>query len=113
MKSCGHQTIQRIVQRTDRLFDEPLYGLLGGFHLPMSVGRNISKFYQYYVTNRRPWMPLTAAEISDIIALLEQKGVQVVGISGHDSCDMSIGMFKDAFKDSYIDIVVGDRFILN
>jgi 7,8-dihydropterin-6-yl-methyl-4-(beta-D-ribofuranosyl)aminobenzene 5'-phosphate synthase len=113
VSGCGHQTIERILQRSDRLFEEPLYGLLGGFHLPISTGRNISKVYQYFVTNRLPWIPLTATEISNIIVSLKHRGVKIVGISGHDSCDSSIVMFRDAFKESYIDIVVGNKIILN
>ena len=113
VSGCGHQTIERIIQRTERLFEEPIYGLLGGFHLPLSIGRNISKDYQYFITNRRPWIPLTATEVSNNIVSLKQRGVKIVGISGHDSCDLSIAMFRDAFRDSYIDILVGRKIMLN
>ena len=113
VSGCGHQTIEKILQRTERLFDEPIYGLLGGFHLPISVGRNITKVYQYFITNRLPWVPLTATEVSHTIALLKQKGVKVVGLSGHDSCDSSIAIFREAFRDSYIEIVVGDKITLH
>jgi len=109
VSGCGHQTIERILHRVDCLFEEPIYGLLGGFHLPISTGRNISKVYLYVITNRFPWDPLTTAEISDIIDFVKKKGVRFVGISGHDTCDESINMFKEAFGDSYIDIVVGDK----
>lgn len=109
VSGCGHQTIERILQRTEKLFDEPIYGLLGGFHLPISEGRNISKIYQYFITNRLPWIPYTAEDVLKDIASLKQRDVMIVGISGHDSCDSSIVMFKDSFKESYIDIVVGDR----
>ena len=109
---CGHQRIEKIVERTERLFDEPIYGLLGGFHLPISEGRNISKIYQYFITGRLPWKPFTETDIANYITLLKQKGVKVVGISGHDSCDLSISMFRDAFKESYIEIAVGDKIIL-
>jgi len=30
---CGHSTIQRIVERAEMLFDEPIYGIVGGLHL--------------------------------------------------------------------------------
>ncbi len=112
VSGCGHQTIEKMLQRTEHLFDEPIYGLLGGFHLPMSVGRNISKVYQYFITNRLPWIPFTETDISNNIALLKQKGVKVVGISGHDSCDLSISMFREAFMDSYIEVAVGDKIVL-
>jgi 7,8-dihydropterin-6-yl-methyl-4-(beta-D-ribofuranosyl)aminobenzene 5'-phosphate synthase len=113
VSGCGHQTIEKLLDRTEVLFDQPIYGLLGGFHLPISLGRNITKHYQYFITNRLPWVPITATDISNSIALLKQKGVKIVGISGHDSCDSSISMFKEAFRDSYIDIVVGDKILLN
>jgi hypothetical protein len=55
---------------------------------------------------------LTEDDINNTINLLKQKGVQVAGISGHDSCDRSIGMFRSEFEDSYIDIVVGNKIDL-
>jgi 7,8-dihydropterin-6-yl-methyl-4-(beta-D-ribofuranosyl)aminobenzene 5'-phosphate synthase len=113
VSGCGHQTIEKILECAEVLFEEFVYGLLGGFHLPISIGRNINKHYQYFITNRLPWIPFTATDISNSIALVKQKGVKVVGISGHDSCDSSITMFKKAFRDSYIDIVVGNKIILN
>ncbi len=113
VSGCGHQTINRILQRTECLFDVPIYGLLGGFHLPLSVGRNITKNYQYYLTDKLPWIPLTTIDVSNTITLLKQKGVRIVGLSAHDSCDLSISMFKEAFRDSLVDIVVGNKIILN
>jgi 7,8-dihydropterin-6-yl-methyl-4-(beta-D-ribofuranosyl)aminobenzene 5'-phosphate synthase len=113
VSGCGHQTIEKMLQRTERLFTEPIYGLLGGFHLPISVGRNITKIYQYFITNRLPWMPLTETEISHIIDLMKQKGVKIVGISGHDSCDSSISLFREAFGNSYFEIAVGNIITLN
>lgn len=113
VSGCGHQTIGKILARAECLFDEPLYGMLGGFHLPVSEGRNITKEYQYFVTSRLPWKPLSAEDISSDIALLKGAGVKVVGISGHDSCDLSIGMFREAFGESYVEIAVGDKITLD
>jgi 7,8-dihydropterin-6-yl-methyl-4-(beta-D-ribofuranosyl)aminobenzene 5'-phosphate synthase len=112
VSGCGHQTIERILQRTDCLFEEPIYGLLGGFHIPTSTGRNISKAYQYFITNRLPWEPLTKEDVSNIIDFMKIRGVRFVGISGHDTCDQSINLFREAFGDSYI-VVVGDKISFN
>jgi len=111
VSGCGHQTIEKIIQRTERLFIEPIYAFLGGYHLPLTEGRNIDKYYQYFLTNRLPWKPLRASDVTNMIDLLKKKGIKFVGISGHDSCDLSITMFRDAFTDYYIDIVVGDKII--
>ena len=30
---CGHQTVEKMFQRFDKLSDAPIYGILGGLHL--------------------------------------------------------------------------------
>jgi len=32
---CGHQTIQRIIERTKQIFDENIYAVFGGLHFPI------------------------------------------------------------------------------
>lgn len=36
---CGHQTIPKLLKRYDDVFDEPLYGIVGGLHFPVPEGR--------------------------------------------------------------------------
>jgi len=36
---CGHSTVQRIVERAEMLFDAPIYGVIGGLHLPVTASR--------------------------------------------------------------------------
>ena len=110
---CGHQTIEKLILRSELLFNEPIYGLLGGFHLPVSEGRNISKIYQYFITGRLPWDPLTMTDIQKNIDFLKKHEIKIVGISGHDSCDESINSFKKAYKNNYFDIAVGQSITLN
>ncbi|MEA3341851.1 MAG: MBL fold metallo-hydrolase, partial [Chloroflexota bacterium] len=38
---CGHPTLQRIIDRAEMLFDEPLYGVVGGLHYPVTASREI------------------------------------------------------------------------
>jgi len=109
---CGHQTMEKLVKRAELLFDEPIYGILGGFHLPISTGRNIGVIYQYVVTGHLPWDPLTREDIEDHVRLLKKTGVKIVGISAHDSCDESIAIFREAFRDDYRDIIVGRKIYL-
>lgn len=112
VSGCGHQTIEKLVLRTQLLFDEPIYGVLGGFHLPLSEER-LSRVYKYFVTGKLPWQSLTMKDIEYNIDLLNRHGVKLVGISGHDSCDTSIEAFRKAFKSSYVDIVVGEKIIVD
>lgn len=113
ISGCGHQTIEKLILRSELLFNEQIYGLLGGFHLPVTEGRNISKIYQYFITDRLPWDPLTINDIHKNIDFLKTHGIKIVGISGHDSCDESINAFKNVFKNNYYEIVVGKKIILN
>ena len=109
ISGCGHQTMGKLVKRTELLFDEPIYGILGGFHLPISTGRNIGVIYQYLVTGHLPWDPLIRGDIEDHVKMLKQTGVKIVGISAHDSCDESIAIFREAYMENYRDIIVGRK----
>jgi 7,8-dihydropterin-6-yl-methyl-4-(beta-D-ribofuranosyl)aminobenzene 5'-phosphate synthase len=112
ISGCGHQTMEKLVKRIQLLAEEPMYGILGGFHLPISVGRNIHKYYQYLVTGHLPWDPLTRQDIEKHVSLLKKAGVKIVGISPHDSCDESIAIFREAYRDDYRNIIVGRKISL-
>ncbi len=113
ISGCGHQSVQFIVERTETLFHEPLYALIGGFHYPMQEGRNITWLYKYFVVGKLPWERLTTQDIEYNIGLLKTHGVKLVGISAHDSDDRCIEMFRDTFKNNYVDIRVGEKITLN
>jgi 7,8-dihydropterin-6-yl-methyl-4-(beta-D-ribofuranosyl)aminobenzene 5'-phosphate synthase len=107
ISGCGHQTVEKLIQRTERLFPGPLYGLIGGLHLPMPDGKDINPFIKYFVTGRLPWRFLTPEDILQTIGMLKRKEVRLVGISGHDSSESAIASFRKAFGSSYVDIAVG------
>lgn len=46
------------------------------------------------------------------VALLAASHPTLVGLSAHDSCDWSVGRFRDAFGDNYRDIKVGREIII-
>jgi 7,8-dihydropterin-6-yl-methyl-4-(beta-D-ribofuranosyl)aminobenzene 5'-phosphate synthase len=104
---CGHPTAERLVARARKLFDLPIYAILGGLHLPLTAGRNIEPYYRYYLSGRLPWEPLVAGDVAALAASLKAGGLKVVGLSGHDSCDESLGLFKKAFGEGYREIAVG------
>jgi 7,8-dihydropterin-6-yl-methyl-4-(beta-D-ribofuranosyl)aminobenzene 5'-phosphate synthase len=107
ISGCGHQTVEKLIQRAERLFPGPLYGLIGGLHLPMPDGKDINPFIKYFVTGRLPWRFLTPEDILQTIGMLKRKEVRLVGISGHDSSESAIAIFRKAFGSSYVDIAVG------
>jgi 7,8-dihydropterin-6-yl-methyl-4-(beta-D-ribofuranosyl)aminobenzene 5'-phosphate synthase len=109
---CGHQSIEKILLRTDLLFDEPLYGVLGGFHYPIEEGRNIVWYQKYFVVGKLPWDRLTVDDVKMNCELLKARNVKLVGLSGHDSSDESISIFRQKFPDSYVNIKVGEKISL-
>lgn len=113
ISGCGHQSIEKILQRTSKMLDVPIYGVLGGFHYPMEEGRNITWLYKYFVVGKLPWERLSAEDVVKNCELLKAASVKLVGLSAHDSSDKSISIFKQNFPASYVDIKVGEKISLD
>jgi 7,8-dihydropterin-6-yl-methyl-4-(beta-D-ribofuranosyl)aminobenzene 5'-phosphate synthase len=109
---CGHQTLERAVARTEALFDEPLYGVIGGLHFPVTASRMPYGMQKVIGTGRLPWQPIDEADVRSTVGFLAAKDPRLVGISAHDSCDWTIGAFKDAFGDRYREVVVGREIVV-
>jgi 7,8-dihydropterin-6-yl-methyl-4-(beta-D-ribofuranosyl)aminobenzene 5'-phosphate synthase len=107
ISGCGHQTIKKILERTETLFDEPIYGIIGGFHLPMTIQENITPVYKYYVTGKLPWQTLTNEDIQENIKILKDKNIKVISISRHDTSLECINLFKKVFPTEFIELLVG------
>ena len=108
---CGHPTLQRIVDRAEMLFDEPLYGIVGGLHYPVTASREAMfglPAQQFLGTGKWPWDPVNRADVETAIAYLQRRNPQVVALSPHDSCDWSIEAFRQTFGGAYRDLRVGE-----
>jgi len=108
---CGHPTIQRIIERAEMLFEEPIYGVIGGLHYPVTASRE-TKFglplQRIFGTGKPPWAPINRKDVAANIAFLKRRDPQLVSLSAHDSCDWSIEAFRSAFADAYRDLRVGE-----
>ncbi len=107
---CGHQTLPGILKRAKALFNEPIYGILGGLHYPVTDSRIKIfgiKIQKIFGTCRLPWKPITMGLVHENISILKEYHPGIVGLSSHDSCDASIKAFREAFHDNYTDIMVG------
>ncbi|MFX1361262.1 MAG: MBL fold metallo-hydrolase, partial [Promethearchaeota archaeon] len=112
---CGHQTLPRIIERTEALFDEPIYGLIGGLHYPVNGGPiEIMGWFPHkmFGTGKLPWQPITMEELEENIKFLKRRNPKIVGLSAHDSSEVSIKAFHDAFPKASKDINVGERIII-
>ena len=112
---CGHQTIERILERARALFQEPIYAIIGGLHFPVKKGRIMLgplNLQNIAGSDRMPWHGINAQDVHNAIKAIQQVNPQFVALSPHDSSDWSIDQFKIAFKEKYHEIIVGKRLVL-
>jgi 7,8-dihydropterin-6-yl-methyl-4-(beta-D-ribofuranosyl)aminobenzene 5'-phosphate synthase len=106
---CGHQGVRQIVERAQQLFDEPIYGIVGGLHLPARGGRPLLAAVG---ADRLPWPGMAERDVDQAIEEIARVGPAVVALSPHDSSNWTIGRFKAAFGDRYREIKVGRELSL-
>jgi 7,8-dihydropterin-6-yl-methyl-4-(beta-D-ribofuranosyl)aminobenzene 5'-phosphate synthase len=113
---CGHQTLAKILQRYDQLFDQPLYGIVGDLHYPLPDGR-LTLFginlQRYLASGSGPWNPIAEADIRADMKLLKQRDLGVIGLGGHDTSDLVIGWFKHHFGQRYHPVHVGATIVID
>jgi len=82
---CGHQTVSKIFQRTDKLFDTPVYGLVGGLHYPVTESRvEIAGIgmQRFIGTGKAPWDPITLEDVKRNIEFIKKRNLKLISISG-------------------------------
>ena len=102
---CGHQGVRRIVERAEALFDEPLYGLVGGLHFPVTG----SAVQRIAGAARPPWEPPTKDDVHEVIHYLRDRGLQRMALSPHDSFDWTLSAFQEAWGSDFDVVTVGQR----
>ncbi len=109
ISGCGHSTLQRIISRAEMLFDEPIYGIVGGLHYPVSGSRR----QRAVATGKWPWIPITREDVQTSIADLHRRRPRLVSLSPHDSCDWTLEAFREAFGESYQELLVGREIVID
>ena len=107
---CGHPMVQRIVERAETLFEEPVYGIVGGLHFPVTGSRLVTAglpMQRILGTGKWPWDPVDRDEVAQAVAFLKRHGLRLVALSPHDSCDWSLDYFREAFGNACEDVLVG------
>jgi len=107
---CGHQTVQRVIERARQLFDLPIYGIIGGLHFPVHGGRIMIgpiNAQALVGSDRMPWNGINENDVQEAIRAISDAGVKRVSLSAHDSSDWAIDQFKKTFGPAYVDLLVG------
>lgn len=76
---CGHPGVDRMVRKVNRKFDQPVYLVIGGFHME----------------------EFTDEEIDDVIGCFKACGVEKVA-PGHCTGQRAMDKFRKTFQHSYI-----------
>ena len=112
---CGHQPIPNLLRRYDQLFDEPLYGIVGGLHLPVPQGRLRMvglDVQRVLASGDGLFSPLEMVEIEQQLGLLRDRDLGVIGVGGHDSSDEVIALFASEFGEAYRYVRVGEPIVI-
>ncbi len=107
---CGHQGVDNILKRTQEIFDEPVYGIIGGVHLPVRGGRVMAgpfNLQNIVGVDRRPLRGIRESDVYNSIQAIKKNNPSLVSISPHDSSDWTIEKFKEAFTGKYIELQAG------
>jgi 7,8-dihydropterin-6-yl-methyl-4-(beta-D-ribofuranosyl)aminobenzene 5'-phosphate synthase len=85
ISGCGHQTLPKLVERTQALFDEPIAGVVGGLHYENA----------------------DAQAVEPDIEIFRALRPQLIALSPHDSEGAARQAFRDTFPGIYQDVMVG------
>jgi 7,8-dihydropterin-6-yl-methyl-4-(beta-D-ribofuranosyl)aminobenzene 5'-phosphate synthase len=87
---CAHPGVVQMVERAQELFGDPIYLVMGGFHL----------------------LNKPASAINSIIEDFRRLEVQKVAPS-HCTGDQAIALFREAYQDDFIEAGVGKVLVIN
>ncbi|MEW6076446.1 MAG: MBL fold metallo-hydrolase [Thermodesulfobacteriota bacterium] len=111
---CGHQTIERIIARTRALFDEPIFGIIGGLHYPVNGGRIMLgpvNLQSLVGNDKPPWKKIDEKDVKSALDAIKSANPEFVALSPHDSSDWTLEQFRQALGDKYHYLKVGQPIV--
>ncbi|MBM9578499.1 MBL fold metallo-hydrolase [Leptospira sp. 201903070] len=111
ISGCGHQTLPKLIEELETVFEEKIYGIVGDLHYPVPEGRlqflglNLQKIF---ASGSDPFHTIEEKDVEEDIRLLKNKNIALIGVGGHDSSDDVIFKFENEFKKAYRKVRVGD-----
>jgi 7,8-dihydropterin-6-yl-methyl-4-(beta-D-ribofuranosyl)aminobenzene 5'-phosphate synthase len=83
---CGHPTVEKIIARAESLFEQPVVGVIGGFH----------------------YEGATVEDVQPHIEFLSGRNFELIALSPHDSSPEALSAFQSVFTDRYYTLRVGE-----
>jgi hypothetical protein len=112
---CGHQPVPRLVERYDAAYSEPLYGIIGGVHLPVPDGRiplGPLDAQRDLASGNGFFDPLTLEQVDEELAMLKRRNLGIIAVSAHDSSDEVIEKVRRLFGDAHRYLRVGEDIVI-
>ncbi len=113
---CGHQTVEKLLLRIEESFDEPLYGIIGDLHYPVPEGRLFIAgidAQRRFASGDGPFDPLTIEEVRRDMQLLEDQGLGLIALGGHDTSDQVLREFETNFDGIFRKVRVGEQITIS
>lgn len=107
---CGHQTVSRLLEHAEEIFDAPLYGIVGGLHYPYPTGRMNTlgiNLQRRFASGTGPLSPIGPDEIDAELDQLAAHQPELIAVSPHDSSDEVIADIAARFPDAAQPLKVG------
>jgi 7,8-dihydropterin-6-yl-methyl-4-(beta-D-ribofuranosyl)aminobenzene 5'-phosphate synthase len=108
---CGHPGVERIMDRACQIFQQPIYGVIGGLHLLVSGDRSGMRLpiQKWLGSAELPWNPTGESAVYHAIEKMKAQGVRLVSLSAHDSCEWTLETFRQSFGENYQPLRVGQE----
>jgi 7,8-dihydropterin-6-yl-methyl-4-(beta-D-ribofuranosyl)aminobenzene 5'-phosphate synthase len=112
VSGCGHPAVESVLAAAERIVETPVYGVIGGLHLPVH-GLRTGFIPQAVVGNPNwPWRLIGEADARRAIASILERGPSLVALSGHDSTPWTMAAFGEAFGERFKPLRVGEEILI-
>jgi 7,8-dihydropterin-6-yl-methyl-4-(beta-D-ribofuranosyl)aminobenzene 5'-phosphate synthase len=105
---CGHQGVPRLLARVESLVGTPIYGVVGGLHLPVHGLRA----QDVLGTAKWPWQRTGESDLEKAIESLQRRSPRLIALSPHDSSQWTLSRFRTIFRERYRTIRVGEEILV-
>jgi 7,8-dihydropterin-6-yl-methyl-4-(beta-D-ribofuranosyl)aminobenzene 5'-phosphate synthase len=115
VSGCGLRGVEEIMKRVRCLSQEKIYAFVGGFHFPVTQSRHPVRGFNAQIVlgmEKWPWQGIAAEEMQAQIQLMKQEEPARVLLSGHDTCDYAIEVFRREFGARFGLLRAGEKIAL-
>lgn len=111
---CGHQTLRKLLERIEAVFDQPIYAIIGDLHVPVPKGR-LQMFgidaQRLLASGNGIFDPLTMTDIDAFESQLDGAAERFI-LGGHDTSDYVLDRLEEKFGSRFQQAFVGKKVVI-